>query len=128
MLNKLSLIIAVLFVASCNWNTNSNKYEDFNEDDYFKAQGIVVKKKVRFNYVDKFKKDIEFLYFLELKSPLSAVAKDEPFFDPGDPIVVMMRKKDSTDVFIAHRGIFNEDLLLEYLTREDSDYLNRLDD
>lgn len=128
MQNRLLTLFGVLFLLSCNWNSTKNNYENFNEVDYFRVQGIVVKKIIGFNYVDKFTKDVEFIYFLDRDKPLSSISKDDPFLHPGDPVVVMLRKKDSTDVFIAHRGIYDEDLLLEYLTKEDSNYFDWLED
>lgn len=130
MQNRLLTLFGVLFLISCNWNSTKNNYEDFNEDDYFRVQGIVVSAKSNFNYVDKFsKRNIKYIYHLELTPPSSLTEKNsELVLDPGDPIVVMLRKKDSTDVFIAHRGIYDEDLLLEYLTKEDSDYFDWLED
>lgn len=126
----ITLLFIFLF-CSCNWEQKKNNpYENFNENDYYKVQGIVVNVSSNFNYVDKFsKRDIKFIYHLELTKPLFSVEKNSVlFFDPGDPVVVMLRKKDSTDPFIAHRGIFDEDLLVEYLTKEDSDYLEWLEE
>lgn len=83
-----------------------------------------MKNSVHFNYVDKFnKKSIFYIYRLDLKQPLVGIEENTNLkINPEEPVAVMVHKRDSTISFIGHRGIIDEDLLVEYLTRPDSDY------
>jgi hypothetical protein len=96
---------------------------DYNENDYYKVQGIVVKEVKSFNYADKYKRDIEYIYRLDLDTPLLGIEKDTKLaIHVEEPVAIMVHKRDRAISFIGHRGIINEDLLIEYLTKSDSDY------
>ncbi|NCT11094.1 MAG: hypothetical protein GW772_13595 [Flavobacteriia bacterium] len=127
----LQLIIVILLSTSLNsCKEETKKSEDgidlseYKEEDYYKVQGIVVKNSLHFNYVDKFnKKSIFYIYRLDLDKPLVGIEENTKLIiNPEEPIAVMVHKRDSTISFIGHRGIIDEDLLVEYLTRPDGDY------
>jgi hypothetical protein len=46
----------------------------------------------------------------------------ELIFDVEDPVAIMVHKSDSTKTFVAHRGIINEELLLDYLLNHVKEY------
>lgn len=131
-MNRLSqLLIVILLLTlfySCKEETKKKEniidLSEYNEEDYYKVQGIVVKNSVHFNYVDKFnKKSIFYIYRLDLNQPLVGIEENTNLkINPEEPVAVMVHKRDSTISFIGHRGIIDEDLLVEYLTRPNSDY------
>jgi hypothetical protein len=129
MKEKLILVILLLTsLYSCKErvekSTDKIDPSEYKEEDYYKVQGIVVKKNVSFNYVDKFnKRSLHYIYRLDLDKPLLGIEENTRLMiNPEEPIAVMVHKKDSTISFIGHRGIIEEDLLVDYLTRPDGDY------
>lgn len=102
---------------------------DYSEDNYYKVQGIIVKSDLSFSYTDKFRRDYTYIYHLENDTPSKGVEKiSDLIFDIEDPVAIMINKKDSTDTFIGHRGIINEEILVNYLTREDNHYNSMFDE
>jgi hypothetical protein len=131
MKKMLQLIIVILLSSSlysCKEGIKQSEDDidlnEYKEEDYYKVQGIVVKKNFHFNYVDKFnKRSLVYIYRLDLNEPLVGIEKNTRLMiNPEEPIAVMVHKRDSTISFIGHRGIIDEDLLVEYLTRPDGDY------
>ena len=60
---------------------------------------------------------------MELEKPLIGNEINSTLmFSVEDPVAIMVNKKDSTISFIGHRGIINDTVLVEYLTREDGNY------
>lgn len=131
-MNKISQLIIVFILStshiSCKVETSKSEdkidLSEYNEEDFFKVQGIVVKNNIHFNYVDKFNnKSIFYIYRLDLKQPLVGIEENTNLkINPEEPVAVMVHKRDSTISFIGHRGIIDEDLLVEYLTRPNDDY------
>lgn len=104
----------------------SSNFEQYNEDDYNKVQGIILKKVIHLKRSllnSPEKGDIYYIYNLNLAKPLIGVEKDsELMYDEDDLVTVMVHKKDSAESFIGYRGIVDQELLYQYLTRVDSNY------
>lgn len=128
---KKILTIAVLIILSCKDGVNKENLDEkvYDENDYIKVQGIIVQVVNNFTYADKFKRDYRYIYYLDRKKPIEGVVKgSELIFDMEDPVAIMVNKTDSTDTFIGHRGIINEEVLVEYLTNPNSDYESWFDE
>jgi len=100
--------------------------EEYKEEDYKKVQGVILKKVTRYkrSFFDSYKKgDIYYIYNLDLDEPQIGVEKNsELMFYEDDIVAVMVNKYDSSVSFIGHRGIVDQELLYQYLTRTDSNY------
>jgi hypothetical protein len=104
----------------------SSEFEINNEDDYLKVQGVILKKN---RYLKREllnspeKGDIYYIYNLNLAEPQIGIEKNsELMYSEDDLVTIMVHKKDSTKSFIGYRGIVDQDLLYQYLTRIDSNY------
>lgn len=126
---KLSFILLfIVFFTGCN--TNKKSYEDYAEDDFYSVQGIVTRVHSRYNYVDKFsKRDLYYIYYLELDKPLKGYEAKTPYMiENGEPVEILVHKKDSSITFFGSRGIFKEQVLLNYLDKCDEEGYYGLDD
>lgn len=108
--NLLFLIIIITFFSCKNENES-----DYNEDDYYKAQGIIIKVNTNFsNFHRKFSNNYVYAYRLDLSEPLIGFSDSEFVLRNNEPLVIMVNKKDSLDSFIAHRGIIDKKTLAEF--------------
>lgn len=123
----IALLASTLFVC-CKERGTAQQFhsEEYNEADYNKFQGIVLKKVIRYKrgFFDSYKKgDIYYIYNLSLDEPQIGIEKNSDLsFNDGDIVMIMVHKKDSTKSFIGHRGIIDQKLLEQYLRRNDSNY------
>jgi hypothetical protein len=103
--------------------SNEKKYE-IGDDNHYIVQGIVIRNEILQDSINKTnRRNVHYIYRLDLDKPLVGVDKDiKLIIDEEDPIAVIVHKKDSTISFIGHKGIIDENLLVEYLTKSDSDY------
>lgn len=105
------------------YKSHKKEYDEGDENHYI-VQGIVVKREISQDSVDKTNtKNVHYIYRLDLDKPLLGIERNTKLIiDMEEPIAVMVHKRDSTISFIGHRGIIDEDILVEYLTRPDGDY------
>jgi len=133
--SRLIVFVIILFcTVSCvkekeQRKSGVEKDLNYSEDNYYKVQGIIVKSDLSFSYTKKFRRDYTYIYYLERDNPLKGIEKiSDLIFDIEDPVAIMVNKKDSTDSFIGHRGIIDEEVLVNYLTREDNHYESMFDE
>ena len=101
-----SLVIAALFCFSCE---KEKRYEDYNEDDFYEAQGVVTKVYQTSSVFDSsFNKLIDYTY--AINDSIFLEGKEVEFYKAwrfGQPIIVLVHKKDSSISFYARDGILN---------------------
>ena len=84
----------------------------FNEADYDKKQGFVTETKIVYKAFRIKEYHIHYKVFMDSTLTLSKKYLEGDFItNENQPIVVYINKKDSTDYFIAHKGIIDNDLL-----------------
>jgi len=99
------------------------KEEVFNESDYDKKQGLVTKTKIIYKPIRIKEYHIEYELFMDSTLTLSKKYFEGDFItNENQPIVVFINKKDTTDYFIAYKGIIDNDLLFNYLKKEKIPY------
>lgn len=109
--NKFVFIFLILaFFYSCG--SGEKKYEDYNESDFYEVQGIVTETHSSSDPFDSSRiKTIFYDYHLEFNKPLSGSEKNiDLVLRVGDPIVVLVFKKDKKISFFARHGIVDENL------------------
>ncbi|UPQ78920.1 hypothetical protein M0M57_15030 [Flavobacterium azooxidireducens] len=95
----------------------------FNEADYDKKQGLVTETKIVYKAFRIKEYHIHYKVFMDSTLTLSKKYLEGDFItNENQPIVVYINKKDSTDYFIAHKGIIDNDLLFNYLKKEKVPY------
>lgn len=91
----------------------------FKESDYDKKQGLVTETKIVYKSFRIKEYHINYKVFIDSNITLSKKYLEGDFItNENQPIVVYINKKDSSDYFIAHKGIIDNDLLLYYLKKE----------
>lgn len=111
----MSLIIITIICSCKNDNKSGRNEVDYNEDDYYKTQGIVIR--VNTNYINferKFINNYVYAYRLDLNEPLIGFCGPEFVMRNKEPIIVMVNKKDSLDSFVGYRGIIDKKMLEEF--------------
>ena len=97
---KISPLFVYLFgflfftVISCR----EKSFEEYNENDFYKAQGIIISAKMTSTILDSpFMKEIEFEYFIN-DSLILKNSEDLSFMDleKGIPIEILVNKQQST--------------------------------
>jgi hypothetical protein len=95
----------------------------FNEADYDKKQGLVTETKIVYKSFRIKEYHIDYKVFMDSTLTLSKKYFEGDFItNENQPIVVYINKEDSTDNFIAHKGIINNELLFNYLNKEKVPY------
>ena len=95
----------------------------FNEVDYDKKQGLATETKIVYKAFRIKEYHIHYKVFMDSTLTLSKKYLEGDFItNENQPIVVYINKKDSTDYFIAHKGIIDNDLLFNYLKKEKVPY------
>jgi hypothetical protein len=100
-----------------------NNEKVFNEADYDKKQGLVTETKIIYKCFRIKEYHIHYKVFMDSTLTLSKKYFEGDFItNENQPIVVYINKKDTTDYFIAHKGIIDNDLLFNYLKKEKVPY------
>lgn len=96
----------------------------FDEADYEKKQGLVTETKTRYTSIRGITQyHVYYKIFLDSTYTVSKKYSAGDFItNENQPIVVYINKKDSTDYFIAYKGIIDHDLLFNYLKKEKIPY------
>ncbi len=106
---KKKLLFVYLFsflffnVISCR----EKSFEEYNENDFYKAQGIIVSAKMTSTILDSpFMKEIEFEYFIN-DSLILKKSEDLSFMDleKGIPIEVLVHKENQEVSFYWRNGL-----------------------
>ncbi|RKF04382.1 hypothetical protein C8N26_1049 [Tenacibaculum lutimaris] len=99
------LIIFIVFF-SCS---KEKRYEDFNENDFYEVQGIITKVYQTSSVFDSsYNKLMDYSYALNDSVFLNGSEKE--FYKAwvvGEPIVVLVHKKDSKINFYARNGVLD---------------------
>ncbi|MBP0903598.1 hypothetical protein ACFSKN_03340 [Mariniflexile gromovii] len=107
----IKLILTSLMFCSCKKKITNN----YNENDFYKTQGLVIKVNKNFNnFEKKFSNNYVYAYRLDLSIPLIGYADSEFILKNHEPLVIMVNKKDSLDSFIAYRGILDKKRLTKF--------------
>ena len=117
--NYLILLLLIGLIYSCG----EKKYENYNENEFNEVQGVITKVKRSSNPFDSSRvSDIEYFYYLGEKEPFRGGEKNiDLYFNLGQPIVILVHKKDSTINFYGYNGTINTDDLergLKYIKKE----------
>ena len=109
-MKKQNYLILLLFIALI-YSCGEKKYEDYNENDFNEVQGVISKVKPSSNPFDSSRvTDIEYFYYLRKKEPFRGGEKNiDLYLNPGQPIVILVHKKDSTINFYGYNGTINID-------------------
>ena len=95
----------------------------FNDADYDKKQGLVTETKIVYKSFRIKEYHIHYKVFIDSTLILSKKYFEGDFItNENQPIVVYINKKDTTDFFIAHKGIIDNNLLFNYLKKEKAPY------
>ena len=95
----------------------------FNDADYDKKQGLVTETKIVYISFRIKEYHIHYKVFIDSTLILSKKYFEGDFItNENQPIVVYINKKDTTDFFIAHKGIIDNNLLFNYLKKEKAPY------
>jgi hypothetical protein len=103
--NCLILLLFIGLIYSCG----EKKYEDYNENEFNEVQGVITKVKQSSSPFDSSRvRDIEYFYYLGEKEPFRGGEKNiDLYLNSGQPIVVLVHKKDSTINFYGYNGMIN---------------------
>ena len=95
--------IAFIFI-SC---TKEKRYQDYNENEFYEAQGIITKVYQTSSVFDEsYNKLMDYTY--AINDSVFLEGKEKEFYKAwniGQPIVVLVHKKDSSISFYARDGI-----------------------
>ncbi len=124
--NLVKVVIALFLVTSCNY-FSEKRYEDYDENDFIEVQGILVKSIRNTVYPDGFEADLYFIYNLDQDKPTTGYELGTPYIGlaDGDPITILVHRKDPGISFYGSSGIIEEEVLLDYLdkcAKIDGDY------
>src|SRR5690606_2680002 len=115
------VLVTAFLIVSCK----QKKENDFDENDYYRTQGIVLKVNIGFTYARKFTKRLIYAYHLDLSQPLVGYSDEEFAINSNESIVVYVNKKDSLDSFIGHRGVINKEEFIEFRNKILTDTIGR---
>ncbi|MEC3906228.1 hypothetical protein VOI54_04315 [Tamlana sp. 2201CG12-4] len=110
---KIGILAFLIVLLSCN--SSENKYEDYNEGDFYEVQGIITKTINSPKLFDSPRsRTVFYNYHLDLGEPL--VGKEENIdlvLNTGDPIVVLVHKDNIKISFFGRHGIIDDRLKME---------------
>ena len=98
------LIIGLL---SC---INKKSYEEYNEEDFYRVQGIITKSKRTADPTDYSRnKDIEYKYFLTDSVDYYGTEKGISLVGlyQGAPVVILVNNNDKTTSFYGYNGVLD---------------------
>lgn len=101
---KFSFFLMVIFFLSC---TKEKRYQDYNENEFYEVQGIITKVYQTSSVFDEsYNKLMDYTY--AINDSVFLEGKEKGFYKAwniGQPIVVLVHKKDSSISFYARDGI-----------------------
>lgn len=104
--------------------------EDYIEGEYKKVQGIVLKlvSSDKNDSSSEIKNDIYYVYNIDQAEPKIGVIKNsDSRYGEDDLVTVLVHKENSNLSLIDRRGMVNQELLYQYLTRTDSSFYKMKD-
>ena len=100
------LVILILFCFSCG---EEKRYEDYKENDFYETQGVVTKVYQTSSVFDSsLNKLMDYTYVIN--DSVFLEGKEKEFHKAwvfGQPVIVLIHKKDSNISFYARDGILN---------------------
>ncbi len=94
----------VLFFLSC---AKEKKYQDYNENEFYEAQGVITKVYQTPSVFDEsYNKLMDYTYVIN--DSVFLEGKEKEFYKAwivGQPVVILVHKKDSSISFYARDGI-----------------------
>jgi len=107
-MKKYKYLILLLFTGLI-YSCGEKKYEDYNENEFNEIQGVITKVKPSTNPFDSSRVcDVEYLYYLGEKEPFLGKEKNiDLYLNTGQPIIILVHKKDSTINFYGYNGTIN---------------------
>ncbi|WP_299107737.1 hypothetical protein [uncultured Tenacibaculum sp.] len=98
-------IVSIIFL-SC---TKEKRYQDYNENDFYEVQGVVTKAYQTSSIFDSsYNRLMNYTY--AINDSIFLEGKEKEFYKAwefGQPIIVLVHRKDSTISFYARSGILN---------------------
>jgi hypothetical protein len=100
------LVILILFCFSCG---EEKRYEDYKENDFYETQGVVTKVYQTSSVFDSsLNKLMDYTYVINDSVFLEGKEKEfHKAWEFGQPVIVLIHKKDSNISFYARDGILN---------------------
>jgi len=117
---KIKSLIVFLIIISCK----QKKIIDFNENDYYKTQGYIIKVNVGYdNFHKTFTKRFVYAYRLDLPKPIFGITDDDYAWRLNEPVIIFVNKKDSLNSFVGYRGVIDKTSLNEFKEKIKADSL-----
>jgi len=127
MLKKKSILFSVLcFLLFLSFSCREKSFEEYNENDFYKVQGVIVSAKMTNSIADSpFMKEIKYEYFIN-DSLLLENLEDFSFADmeKGIPIEVLVHKENPNISFYWRNGF--SDNITPYQTQYVEEKLERV--
>ena len=117
------IIFYLLIIGFVNFSCNQKKdksYWDYNENDFYMTQGIISDIKLRYDYLKmRHLRDVYFIYHLDFEKPMEGVEKGTDYrLNIGEPVIILVHKKDSSISFFGHRGLVDERMKIDKEVQE----------
>ncbi|MDF0707524.1 MAG: hypothetical protein VX772_10315 [Bacteroidota bacterium] len=118
-MRRLVLMFLVLFCLGCK--DGPKEFTDYDKDDFFEVQGIVVEVDMGDSEFGKISTDVCYYYNLSEDKPSLGCELNCPLLpEIDDPIIVMIHKDDPDIAFVNRLGVLEQDraYLREYLDKK----------